>query len=122
MRRTTMGKIKVYSLGIAGILAIGSYLSANPPAAGPAQKNFDAQCSSCHGKDGKGKAAMAKVFKVEPAALDLADEETLKKSEGDLVKIILGGKNKMPAFKGKMSDKDAADILTYARSLKKESK
>lgn len=83
-----------------------------------AQKDYAKSCASCHGKDGKGSAAMAKVFKVDPAALDLVDDDSLGKSDADHIRIIADGLNKMPAYKGKISDKIIAEIVAYYRSLK----
>src|SRR5689334_6962965 len=69
-------------------------------------KAYGAKCASCHSKDGKGNPNMAKVFKVEPPALDMTKKETLDKSDADLVKIITDGVNKMPAYKEKLSADD----------------
>lgn len=112
-----MKKIKVYSLGIAGMVAMGSYLSAGPPVADPAQKLYDSKCSSCHGKDGKGKPAMAKIFKAEPAALDLIDEATLAKKDEDILKIIAEGKNKMPGYGKQLKAEEQKSVLQYIRGL-----
>jgi mono/diheme cytochrome c family protein len=75
---------------------------------------FTAKCASCHGKDGKGSAGMAKMFKLELAALNLADA---KEKDEDLAKIVKAGKGKMPKFEGKLKDDEVAAILAYARSL-----
>ncbi len=61
--------------------------------AAPAGETFDGKCASCHGKDGKGKAAMAK--------------------------IVNDGLGKMPAYKGKLTDADVAVIVKHLRSLAK---
>jgi cytochrome c oxidase cbb3-type subunit 3 len=78
---------------------------------------YDAKCASCHGKDGKGNAAMGKVFKTEPAALDLTDAATAGKSDADLKALTDKGLNKMPAFAGKLSPADLDDVTAYTRSL-----
>lgn len=78
---------------------------------------FNAKCASCHAKDGKGNANMAKMFKVEASALDLTTEEFQKDKDADLLKVINDGKKKMPAFKGKLKDEEQAAVLGYARTL-----
>jgi cytochrome c6 len=83
-----------------------------------AKKEYAKSCASCHGKDGKGNPAMAKVFKVESAALDLVDDGTIGKTDAELVTTISEGRNKMPAYKGKVSDSMIAEIVGYLRSLK----
>lgn len=80
-------------------------------------KLYATKCASCHAKTGKGNAAMAKVFKVEPAALDMAKKATLDKSDADLAKTITDGVNKMPAYKGKLTDADIKGLVAYLRTL-----
>ena len=83
----------------------------------PGQAIFAKKCTACHAKDGKGSAAMAKMFKVKPEQLDLTTDESQKKSDADATKMINEGKNKMPAFKGKLKDAEIADVLSYIRSF-----
>ncbi len=78
---------------------------------------FAGKCSSCHGKDGKGNAAMVKTLKFDPAALDLTDAATAGKTDADLTKVILGGLNKMPAYQGKLTDEQVAGVVTFIRGL-----
>jgi mono/diheme cytochrome c family protein len=60
---------------------------------------------------------MAKMFKAKPEELNLTTDEVAKKSDADLTKLINEGKNKMPAFKGKLKETEIADVLSYVRSL-----
>lgn len=100
------------------------------PAAAPAQPaakavenaDYKAKCASCHGKDGKGNPAMAKMFKVEPAALDLTAKAVQEKTDEDLAKLIAGGKGKMPAFKAKLSEVRVKELLKYLRSFTQQGK
>ena len=83
------------------------------------QKIYSTKCASCHGKDAKGNAGMAKMFKAEPGALNLIDEATLAKSDEELAKITTEGLGKMPAYKGKLTEADIAAIIKYLRSQSK---
>ena len=65
-----------------------------------------AKCAPCHGADGKGKAAM------KTAPFDLS------KSDADLQKVIGAGKGVMPAYKGKLTDAEIADVVKHIRTLK----
>ena len=85
--------------------------------AGNGKAVFSAKCGSCHGKDGKGNPAMAKMFKAEPAALDLSDEGTQDKTDEELIGLTSQGKNKMPAFTGKLSAPEIKALVAYLRSL-----
>jgi mono/diheme cytochrome c family protein len=95
--------------------------AAAAPAAAPkvdAAKIFAAKCTTCHAKDGKGSAAMAKMFKLkDPAALNLTSEATVKKTDVELTKTITDGREKMPAFKGKLKDAEISALVGYVRSL-----
>ncbi|MBI4063223.1 MAG: c-type cytochrome [Elusimicrobia bacterium] len=90
--------------------------AANVDAAGA--KLFAAKCASCHGKDAKGSPAMAKMFKVDAAALNLVDQETGAKKDEELTRTTQKGKGKMPSFAGKLKDEEIGSIISYLRSLK----
>ena len=83
-----------------------------------ADKFYAGKCASCHGKDGRGNAKMAKMFKVEAKALDLLGEKRTKEEDAEFTKIILDGKAKMPAFKAKLAGLDVADLINYIHSLR----
>ncbi len=54
---------------------------------------YDKSCKSCHGADGKGNPAIAKVMKVE--LRPLGSSEVQAKSDAELKKIITDGTGKM---------------------------
>lgn len=81
---------------------------------------YNAKCVSCHGKEGKGNPAMAKIFKVELAALDLTTKAVQDKKDEELTALTTNGKGKMPAYKGKIADADIAGLTTYIRTLVKK--
>ena len=83
----------------------------------PSKKLFDTKCASCHGKDLKGSAPMAKVFKVEPAKLDLTGAETAAKSDEELNKITAKGMGKMPAYEKSLKPAEIAGLTAYIRSI-----
>ncbi len=80
---------------------------------------YKSKCGSCHGKSGEGSAMMAKVFKATPEALNLADAATAARPDAELISTTKNGKNKMPAYKGKLSDEEIGDLIGFIRSLKK---
>lgn len=86
---------------------------------GKGKATYDAKCASCHGKDGKGNAALSKIFKVEPSALDLTAKSVQDKKDSDLNGLTAKGKGKMPAFAGKLGDKEIAGVTGYVRTLAK---
>mgnify|MGYP003577864185 CR=1 FL=1 len=84
--------------------------------AGAGKAIYEKSCVSCHGKDGKGNPAMAKVLGEK--GLDLTSKDATQKSDEQLLKIISEGAGKMPAQKSLTKD-DQKQVLTYVRSLAK---
>lgn len=83
----------------------------------PGQETYNKKCKSCHGQTGEGNPVMGKVLKVDPALLSLKD---LKESDEELVATIQNGKNKMPAYKGKISDDEITNIVQYIRGFSQQ--
>jgi cytochrome c oxidase cbb3-type subunit 3 len=81
------------------------------------QAVFAAKCVSCHGKDGKGSAGMAKLFSVDAAAMDLTRKDVLSRSDEDLAGLIAKGSGKMPAFSEKLKPEEIKDVVAYLRGL-----
>jgi len=87
------------------------------PAESPVAKAYAAKCASCHGKNGKGNAALAKGLQIEPASLDLTAPSTAAKTDAELTAVMLKGSGKMPAYEGKLSAQEIADLIRHTRSL-----
>lgn len=77
---------------------------------------YAAHCKTCHGADGAGNPAIAKMMKVEMKALGSADVQA--KSDADLKTIITAGLGKMRPVKG-LSAGDMDNVVAYLRTLKK---
>ncbi|MBI2181864.1 MAG: cytochrome c, partial [Deltaproteobacteria bacterium] len=73
-------------------------------------------CVGCHGADGKGNAAMAKVLGEK--GLNIVGKDTTKKSDAQLLKVIVDGAGKMPAQKS-LSKDEQKQVLGHVRSLAK---
>ena len=82
----------------------------------PAETGADVfkKCAACHGADGKGQTAMGKTMKLR----DLASADVQKQSDADLTTIIAKGKNKMPAYDGKLTKEQTDLVVKYIRTLK----
>ena len=78
---------------------------------------YGKKCASCHGANGEGKEAIAKMFNVEMKPL--TSKDVLSKSDADLKKAMLEGSGKMKAVKD-LDVKGADDIVAYLRSLAKK--
>lgn len=79
--------------------------------------SYDKLCVSCHGADGKGNPAMAKVMGEK--ALNIVSKDTQAKKDDELLKVIVDGAGKMPASGKNLSKQEQTDVLSYTRSLAK---
>jgi len=71
-------------------------------------------CAACHGADGKGNDALAKMMKVTIPPLPSKEVQAL--SDADLTKVINEGKGKMTAVKG-LSAEDVTNTIAFIRSI-----
>ena len=101
---------------IVGVSLVGASSSGAMAADAGGKAIFEKSCVSCHGKDGKGNPAMAKVLGEK--GLDLTSKEATQKSDEELLKIIVEGAGKMPAQKS-LSKDEQTQVLSYVRSLAK---
>jgi len=85
-----------------------------PPTAG---ETFKLRCASCHGKDAKGGAAMAKMYRADPAVFDLTSKTTQAMKDEELAAVILKGRKKMPKFEGKLTEDEVKAMVGYLRTL-----
>jgi mono/diheme cytochrome c family protein len=76
---------------------------------------YKSKCAACHGPDGKGDTAMGKKFGLK----DLGSADVQGKSDADLSTVVTKGKDKMPAYGGKLTDAEINDLVKYIRTLKK---
>lgn len=73
-------------------------------------------CAACHGPDGKGDTPMGKKL----GARDFHSPDVQKMSDEELFNVTKSGKNKMPAYKDKLSDQQIKDLVQYVRELGKQ--
>lgn len=78
--------------------------------------SFQKRCKMCHGADGAGNPAMARMLKVEFKAMDSEYVQNL--GDAEIKNIVVKGKGKMAAVRG-VEEPELNDLLAYLRSLKK---
>jgi mono/diheme cytochrome c family protein len=76
---------------------------------------YKMKCQSCHGAEGMPNPGIAKAMGVKP----VSDPSVKAISETQMIADTANGKAKMPAFKGKLTDAQIKDSVTYFRSLAK---
>ena len=76
---------------------------------------FATKCQACHGPNGEGKDAIAKMLKATMSPL--ASKKVQEKSDADLKKIITAGEGKMKPVAG-LTAPQVDDIVAHLRTLK----
>jgi len=97
------------------MLVVGLAAWSTPAAAQDAAATYKAKCAMCHGADGKAETPAGKKM----GAHDFASPEVQKMSDADLTQAIEKGKNKMPAYAGKLKDSEVKELVAYVRGLGK---
>lgn len=110
-----MRKVPVYSTLILLIL-LSSVFIAQAWGGDSSAALFGSKCAMCHGADGQGKTAMGAKFNIR----NLASPEVQKQSDSELTQIIAKGKDKMPAYEGKLTKDEIAHLGAYIKTLGKK--
>lgn len=95
------------------ITCVAGMALATSMTAASTQDLYKSKCQGCHGADGKASAVGKKL-----GARDFSDPDVVKMSEADLAKITTDGKNKMPSYKGKLTDDQVNDLAKYIKQMK----
>jgi len=100
---------------ILGTITLATILGTACAGAPEGKALFAAKCQSCHGPNGEGKPAIAKMFgaTIHP----FSSKEVQGKSDADLKKIITAGQGKMKPIAG-IDGQQADDIVAFIRTLK----
>ena len=81
-----------------------------------AVETYVAKCQTCHAADGSGDTPAGKAMKARP----FKSPDVLKESDADLIAVIKNGKEKMPAFAGKITDAQITDLVAFIHTLQKK--
>ncbi|HLK52358.1 MAG TPA: cytochrome c [Candidatus Angelobacter sp.] len=103
-------------LTISAIIMLGLLLgSVHQSAAQDAtQSLYKMKCQICHGPDATGSPAGKKL-----AVKDFTSPEVQKQTDAELLDVAKKGKNKMPAYDGKLTDNQLTELIKYMRDLAK---
>jgi cytochrome c len=74
-------------------------------------------CATCHGADGNGKDAVAKLLKVTFPPLGSKEVQAL--TDAEMHKVLLEGKGKMKPVKD-LDRSDVPNLIAFVRSLAKK--
>ncbi len=76
---------------------------------------YKAKCLMCHGATGLGDTPPGKAMK----AASFKDPAIVKAPDAELIGVVKKGKNKMPAYQGKLTDAQIQSAIGYIRTLQK---
>ena len=89
---------------------------ASPVFAQSGADTYKSKCAMCHGPDGTAATPMGKMMKIP----SFKSPEVVKSSDVSLVAVTKGGKGKMPAYNGKLTDVQIKEVVAYIRALQKK--
>lgn len=95
------------------LVVVASLACAVGFAQSPGEVTFKDKCQICHGTTGAADTAPAKMLGVKP----VSDPSVMKMDFTEMLGIARNGKNKMQAFKDKLTDAEIKGAVTYFRSL-----
>ena len=112
MSNTNMSKTSRWAVaGVVAILMTGVMAFAQADGAA----TYKAKCQMCHGMQGTPNPGIAKAMGVKSAK----DPAVKGMTEAQMVAETTNGKGKMPAFKGKLTDAQIKDAVSYFRTFSK---
>jgi len=94
------------------VLALAGFAAADDAAG---KSIFTSNCAICHGPNGDGNSPIGKTLNVP----DFRSAQAQKMTEAEVKAIVTSGKNKMPAFKDKLTDTQIDQVVDYVRHLGK---
>lgn len=113
-----MRKIVVLTLLVAGTALLGGDPKKDLPKfqGGDLNKYWADACARCHGVNGNGRDNNGTP--LPDAGFDFTDSrKSNKKKDSDWVRVTMEGKDKMPAFKDKMTEADAKGMIAIMRKF-----
>lgn len=97
------------------VFCIAASIATPAFAQSPGADTYKAKCAMCHGADGLGATPAGKNLK----AASFKDPSIVKAPDAQLIAAVKSGKNKMPAYAGKLTDDQIKAAVAYIRTLEK---
>lgn len=89
--------------------------------AAPAAEDWENNCASCHGADGRARTKQGKKLKIRDytdpkVQAEMRDEDMLK---AILDGVTANGKERMKGYRDELSEEEAKALVEYIRQMKK---
>ena len=111
-----MIRLQVPKMKLPLFFAVFAVLFAIPARADDVAALYKSKCAACHAPDGGGDTPAGKAMKV----VDLRSPEIQKMTDAQLIDATTNGKDKMPAYKGKITDDQIKQLVAYIRQFAKK--
>lgn len=99
----------------AAVICLAASIVTPAFAQGPGADTYKVKCLMCHGADGQAATPAGKALK----AASFKDPAAVKATDDQLIAIVKNGKNKMPAYAGKLTDAEIKAAVAHVRTLQK---
>lgn len=99
----------------ASIILLAASIAGPAFAQAPGADVYKAKCAMCHGADGLAATPMGKSMKI----LSFKAPAMVKASDAQFIASTKNGKNKMPAYTGKLTDPQIKEVVAFIRTLQK---
>jgi len=106
--------VKLY-IRSAAVICLAASIVTPAFAQGPGADTYKVKCLMCHGADGQAATPAGKALK----AASFKDPAAVKATDDQLIAIVKNGKNKMPAYAGKLTDAEIKAAVAHVRTLQK---
>ncbi|HEV2707571.1 MAG TPA: cytochrome c [Pyrinomonadaceae bacterium] len=106
----------VISSGVAPVAAQKRARRGGSPTASDAKSLFNQRCAKCHGADGRAHTVMGEIG-IAPNFTERRWQEGV--SDRRLTNSIMYGREGMPAFRSKLSQKQIKALVAYVRAFDK---
>jgi mono/diheme cytochrome c family protein len=100
---------------VAAVILLAASIAGPAFAQTSGAETYKAKCAVCHGADGLAATPMGKSTKT----LSFKAAEMVKASDAQFIASTKNGKNKMPAYNGKLTDAQIKEVIAYIRTLQK---
>jgi len=106
--------VKLY-IRSAAVICLAASIVTPAFAQGSGADTYKVKCLMCHGADGQAATPAGKALK----AASFKDPAAVKATDNELIAIVKNGKNKMPAYAGKLTDGEIKAAVAHVRTLQK---
>jgi mono/diheme cytochrome c family protein len=104
-----------FGIRTAAAILLAAFIAGPAFAQSPGADIYKTKCAMCHGPDGLAATPTAKSLKV----ISFKAPEKMKATDAQFIASTRDGKDKMPAYKDKLTDAQIKAVTAFVRTLQK---